>query len=89
MRFANGFCWFVSKRSGVPVQQPITEQQGFVDSTLQKQVAKSCQASLKAINADLEATDKQINELIDQDDRLKELFTWITAPAARLRTGCW
>ena len=58
------------------LQQPITEQEGFVDSTLQKQLAKSCQASLKAINADLEATDKQINELIDQDDRLKELFTW-------------
>ena len=58
------------------LQQPITEQQGFVDSTLQKQLAKSCQASLKAINADLEAADKQINELIDQDDRLKELFTW-------------
>ena len=61
------------------LQQPITEQEGFVDSTLQKQLAKSCQASLKAINADLEATDKQINELIDQDDRLKELFTWITS----------
>ena len=56
------------------LQQPISEQQGFVDSTLQKQLIKSCQASLKAINADLEATDKQINTHIQQDARLKELF---------------
>ena len=56
VRFANAFCWFVNNRTGDPVQQPITEQEGFVDSALQKQLAKSCQASLKAINADLEDT---------------------------------
>lgn len=61
------------------LQQPISEQQRFIDSTLQKQLTKSCQASLKAINADLEATDAQINTLIQQDARLKELFEWITS----------
>jgi len=71
------------------LQQPITEQQGFVDSMLQKQLAKSCQASLKAINTDLESADKQINELIQQDDRLKELFEWIIAPAPRLCSRRW
>ena len=40
---------------------------------------KNCQASLKAINADLKAVDKQIDELIQQDDRLKELFERITS----------
>ena len=62
MRFANGYCWFVSNRSGDPVQQPITEQEGFVDADLQKQLTNNCQASLKAINTDLESADKQINE---------------------------
>ena len=71
------------------LQQPITEQQSFVDSMLQKQLAKSCQASLKAINTDLESADKQINELIQQDDRLKELFEWIIAPAPRLCSRRW
>lgn len=61
------------------LQQPITEQEGFVEAELQKQLAKNCQASLKAINADLESVDKQIDELIQKDDRLKELFDWITS----------
>ena len=57
-------------------QQPITEQEGFVDPGLQKQLAKNCQSSLKAINTDLETVDQQIDELIQKDDRLKELFEW-------------
>lgn len=61
------------------LQQPITEQQGFVDAALQKQLAKSCQTSLKAINADLEAANNQITELIENDDRLKELFALLTS----------
>ncbi len=61
------------------LQQPITEQEGFIDADLQKQIMNNCQASLKAINTDLESADKQINELIQQDDRLKELFNWITS----------
>lgn len=61
------------------LQQPITEQEGFVDAGLQKQLAKNCQSSLKAINTDLEAVDRQIDELIQQDERLKELFAWITS----------
>ncbi|MBN8820791.1 MULTISPECIES: transposase [unclassified Spirosoma] len=61
------------------LQQPLTEQAGFVESSLQKQLTKNCQASLKAINADLEVVDKQIDELIQGDDRLKELFGWITS----------
>lgn len=61
------------------LQQPLTEQEGFVEPELQKQLAKNCQASLKAIKADLESVDKQIDELIQKDDRLKELFDWITS----------
>jgi transposase len=59
------------------LQQPITEQHGFVDDVLQKQLTRNCQASLKAINTDLESVDKQIDELIQKDGRLKELFAWI------------
>ena len=61
------------------LQQPLNEQTGFMDAALQKQITKNCQASLKAINADLEAADKQINMLIQNDERLRELFAWITA----------
>ena len=61
------------------LQQPIDEQQGFVEKSLQKQLAKNCQASLKAVNADLASAEKQINTLIQSDERLKELFSWITS----------
>ena len=61
------------------LQQPLTEQSSFVDSVLQKQLIKNCQASLKAINTDLKTTDKQIDELIQSDTRLNELFGWITS----------
>jgi transposase len=61
------------------LQQPLTEQAGFIGSALQKQLIKNCQASLQAINADLEAADNQIDELIQGDERLKELFGWITS----------
>jgi transposase len=61
------------------LQQPIQEQQGFVEKSLQKQLAKNCQASLKAINTDLASAEKQINTLIQSDERLKELFGWITS----------
>ncbi|AUD06906.1 transposase [Spirosoma pollinicola] len=61
------------------LQQPVNEHQGFVEKSLQKQLAKNCQASLKAINADLKNAEKQINVLIQGDDRLRELFGWITS----------
>lgn len=61
------------------LHQPITEQEGFVDGALQKQVSKTCQASLKAIDTDLKAANDQINGLIESDERLHELFKLITS----------
>ncbi|MBN8825713.1 MULTISPECIES: transposase [unclassified Spirosoma] len=61
------------------LQQPIDEQQGFAEKSHQKQLAKNCQASLKAITADLASAEKQIDTLIQSDDRLKKLFAWITS----------
>ncbi|RAJ89096.1 transposase [Larkinella arboricola] len=61
------------------LQQPINEQAGFSDPKRQKQLVKNCQASLKAINADLENVDQQITQLIQDDDQLKELFALMTS----------
>lgn len=61
------------------LQQPINEQQGFVDATLHKQLIKNCQASLKAIEADLATANRRIEDLIQQDERLKQLFEWVTS----------
>lgn len=61
------------------LQQPLQEQQEFVSPSLQKQLTKTCQASLKAINLDIEKIEKQIKNLIDKDPHLKELFDLITS----------
>lgn len=61
------------------LQQPISEQEGFIAASLQKQLSKNCQSSLKAISNDLENVDKQIDQIVQKDSRLKELFEWITS----------
>lgn len=53
---------------------PPAEQQGFISPTLQKQLQRSCQASLKALEADRKAIDKAIDRLIADDERLAHLF---------------
>lgn len=61
------------------LQQPIAEQQGFVDNAVGRQMARACCASLKALDTDLASADKQISELIRQDERLSELFELVTS----------
>lgn len=61
------------------LQQPINEQERFINPLLQKQLVKSCQASIKAIDADLKSTDKRIHDLIQADEQLKKLFSLVTS----------
>jgi transposase len=58
---------------------PLEEQDTFVSATMQKQVQHSCKASLAALEKDRKALDKQIANLIRQDESLYELFTLITS----------
>lgn len=53
---------------------PLAEHQGFIDPTLQKQLNKSCQVSLTALEKDRKAVDKAIGALIEADPRLSQLF---------------
>ncbi|MFD2572242.1 IS110 family transposase [Spirosoma soli] len=61
------------------LEQPLAEQQTFWATSLHKQLSKTCQAALTAIRADLASVEMQIQTLIEQDERLKELFDWITS----------
>lgn len=58
---------------------PLTEQQSFVNPVMQKQLAKSCKASLTAIEKDRKAIDMAIDELIEGDQQLKQLFGLMTS----------
>lgn len=61
------------------LQVPVNEQADFVSARLQKQLTKHCQASLKAINADLEQVNRQMDQLIRRDQHLSELFELMTS----------
>ena len=58
---------------------PLAEQQGFIDPALQKQLTKSCQASLIALEKDRKAIEKAIDVLIKADPRLSQLFDLVTS----------
>ncbi|MFN8343496.1 MAG: transposase [Spirosomataceae bacterium] len=58
---------------------PLAEQQGFITPALQKQLQKSCQASLKALDTDRKSIDKAIDQLIANDEQLAQLFGLITS----------
>lgn len=58
---------------------PLTEQQSFVNPVMQKQLTKSCKASLTAIEKDRKAIDMAIDELIEGDEQLKQIFGLMTS----------
>jgi transposase len=58
---------------------PLAEQQGFINPTLQKQLSKSCQASLAALEKDRKAVEKAIDALIEADSHLSQLFELVTS----------
>ncbi|GAB3510917.1 hypothetical protein GCM10027341_49810 [Spirosoma knui] len=58
---------------------PLAEQQGFIDPALQKQLSKSCQISLTALEKDRKAIEKAIGVLIEADSRLSQLFDLVTS----------
>ena len=61
------------------LEQPINEQAGFVDPKRQKQLVKNCRASLDGINADLSSVNRQIEQLVEGDEGLNELFALVTS----------
>jgi len=58
---------------------PLAEQQGFINPSLQKQLQKTCKASLAALEKDGKAIDAAIDQLIQADPHLKDLFTLMTS----------
>lgn len=63
----------------IQLATPLSEQQSFVNPILQKQLQKSCQASLKALEADRKTIDKAIDALVESDEQLKKLFGLLTS----------
>lgn len=61
------------------LRRPIEESKAFMKKEDWELLRKNCQSSLKAIEADIEKVEKQIHEIISQDDYLKKLFDQVTS----------
>ena len=61
------------------LQTPLNEAVGFVTRSEVKRSSSSCHQSLTALKKDLKTVDSQIQEVIDSDPGLKQLFEVVTS----------
>lgn len=61
------------------LQTPLTDLKGFIDKAERRTEQLACATSLKALKADLKATDKAIFDLAQADPELKRLFERVTS----------
>jgi len=61
------------------LNKPIQESKKFDSKEVFKSIKNSCQASLKAIKADIKKVEKQITDVIKTDPSLNHLFELITS----------
>lgn len=59
------------------LKNSIKEDIHFLSKRKTSQIAKCCKRSLTALEADIKETERAIEVLIDTDERLKELFSYI------------
>ncbi len=57
----------------------LKSQKKFIDKSYLKEQEKLCAASIKMLKADLKRTDTQIEELIQSDQELKNIFSIVTS----------
>ena len=55
------------------------EGKGFLDKSIQKEIKKCCDSSLKALEKDLKKADSKLDEVIKSDEELNRLFSIITS----------
>lgn len=61
------------------LQTPLTDSKDFVEKADHKADQRACVGSLKALKADLKATDHTIKEIAQNDPELKRLFERVTS----------
>ncbi|HEV7333922.1 MAG TPA: IS110 family transposase [Flavisolibacter sp.] len=57
----------------------LREMKGFVKTSLNQNLQRHCQGSITAIVTDLMKIDKSIKDTISSDERLNQLYGWITS----------
>lgn len=63
----------------VQLQVPINESTEFIDPSIVKETIKNCRKSILALENDIEAIEKRIQEFIKEDDQLQQQYRIITS----------
>ena len=61
------------------LKAPLKEQEAFTTRKIAKQSTSACRHTLKAIDADLDRTEKEMDKIITTDPELKRLFNLVTS----------
>lgn len=61
------------------IEIPVNEAKGFVGRDQIKLIKQSCKATVSGIKKDLDILNDQIEEIIESDDTLRELFSYATS----------
>lgn len=61
------------------LETPLSDSKEFIGKIAHKEATNACQDSIDALKKDIKNIEKQIKELIQQDDELKHLFEIITS----------
>ena len=61
------------------IEIPMNEGKGFIEKKQIQLLKQSCKATLAGIKKDLEAVSSQLQDIIDSDEILKELFSYISS----------
>ena len=59
------------------ISNAIKEDKKFIDNKSSAQMMKCCKQSIKALEEDIKKTEEEIKKVIDNDEKLKELFSII------------
>ena len=61
------------------IEIPVNESKGFVEKKQLQLMKQSCKATLAGIKKDLVSVTEKIQEIIDNDETLKELFSYVNS----------
>jgi transposase len=63
----------------VQLQVPISESTEFIDPAIVKETIKNCKKSILALEDDIEAIDKRIQEFVKADEQLQQQYRIVTS----------
>ena len=66
-------------KTKVQIQVPINEASEFIEASISRRIVKNCQGTLKALQKDILKIEKEIDDLVREDQPLAQQMEWATS----------